>query len=62
MIFISPQNHKELTLNKKSFVTSDGRERYSVIKGVPVLLPEMTNPYNGEKLRWIPFAEYDSAW
>ena len=44
MIFVAPQSHKELVLNNKSLVTTDGKEKYTVIKDVPVLLPEKTNP------------------
>ena len=44
MIFVAPQSRKKLVLNKKSFVTTDSKESYPVIKGVPILLPEKTNP------------------
>ena len=36
MIFVAPQSHKELVLNNKSLVTTDGKEKYAVIKDVPV--------------------------
>lgn len=44
MIFVAPQSHKKLILNNNELVSIDGKESYSVIKGVPVLLPEKTNP------------------
>ncbi len=44
MIFVAPQSRKKLILNKKSLETSDGKESYPIIKSVPVLLPEKTNP------------------
>ena len=43
-MIISPQSHKELVLNKNNLVSIDGTENYPIIKGVPVLLPEKTNP------------------
>lgn len=58
MIFIAPQSHKELDLNKKKLVTADGKECYSVIKGVPVLLPEKTNPDWSRELLEIIFWEH----
>ena len=44
MIFVAPQRRKELVLNKKTLVTTDGKEIYPIIKDVPILLPEKTNP------------------
>ena len=44
MIFVAPQSRKELVLNKKALVTTDGKESYPIIKDVPILLPERTNP------------------
>lgn len=32
MIFVAPQSHEELILNKKKLVSKDGKECYSVIK------------------------------
>lgn len=58
MIFIAPQSHTELYLNKKKLVTADGKECYSVIKGVPVLLPEKTNPDWSRELLEIIFWEH----
>ncbi len=58
MIFVTPQSHKELTLNKKKLVTTDGNECYSVIKGVPVLLPEKMNPDWSRELIEIIFWEH----
>lgn len=58
MIFVSPQSRKELLLNKKMLVSSDGKESFAVIKGVPVLLPEKTNPDWSRELLEIIFWEY----
>lgn len=58
MIFIAPQSHKELILNKKKLVSMDGKESYSVIKGVPVLLPKKTNPDWCRELLEIIFWEH----
>lgn len=58
MIFVTPQSHKELALNKKKLVTADGKECYSVIKGVPILLPEKTNPDWSRELLEIIFWEF----
>lgn len=58
MIFVSPQSHKALALNKKSLVTTDGKESYPIIKGVPVLLPEKTNPDWARELIEIIFWEH----
>lgn len=61
MIFVAPQSHKELISNKKELVSTDGKESYSVIKGVPVLLPEKTNPDWSRELIEIIFWEYPEA-
>ena len=61
MIFVAPQSHKELISNKKQLVSTDGKENYSVIKGVPVLLPEKTNPDWSRELIEIIFWEYPEA-
>lgn len=58
MIFISPQSHKKLTFNKKKLVTTDGKECYSVIEDVPILLPEKTNPDWSRELIEIIFWEH----
>ena len=58
MNFISPQSRKELFLNKKQFKTSDNKESYPVIKGVPILLPEKTNPDWTRELLEIIFWEH----
>lgn len=58
MNFISPQTHKELVLNKKMLVTSDEKETYPIIKGVPVLLPEKTSPDWNRELVEIIFWEH----
>ncbi len=58
MIFVAPQSHKDLVVNKKRLMTSDGKESYSVIKGVPVLLPEKTNPDWSRELLEIIFWEH----
>lgn len=58
MIFVTPQSHKDLVLNKKKLVTSDAEEDYSVIKRVPVLLPEKTNPDWNRELLEIIFWEH----
>ena len=58
MIFTSPQTHKELLLRKKCLVSADGRESYPVIKGVPILLPEKTNPDWCRELLEIIFWEH----
>ena len=61
MIFVAPQSHKELVLNNKSLVTTDGKEKYTVIKDVPVLLPEKTNPDWNRELIEIIFWEHPDA-
>lgn len=61
MIFVSPQSHKELVLNKKNLVSIDGKENYPIIKGVPVLLPEKTNPDWSRELLEIIFWEYPNV-
>ena len=58
MIFVAPQSHKELVLNKKHLVTLGGEESYSVIEGVPILLPENTNPDWSRELIEIIFWEH----
>lgn len=58
MIFVAPQSHKDLVLNKNKLVSTDGTENYSVIKGVPVLLPEKTNPDWSRELIEIIFWEH----
>ena len=58
MIIVAPQSHKELLLDKKSLVTTDGKESYSVIKNVPILLPEKTNPDWARELLEIIFWEH----
>lgn len=57
MIFVAPQSHKELIPNNDELVSNDGKERYSVIKGVPILLPEKTNPDWSRELIEIIFWE-----
>lgn len=61
MIFVAPQSRKDLISNKKSLVTSDGKESYSVTKGVPVLLPEKTNPDWSRELLEIIFWEHPNV-
>lgn len=58
MIYVSPQSKKELVLSKNNLVSQDGNESYSIIKGVPVLLPEKTNPDWSRELVEIIFWEY----
>lgn len=58
MIYITPQSHKELVTNKKKLISLDGKESYSVIKGVPILLPENTNPDWNRELLEIIFWEH----
>lgn len=58
MIFVSPQSHKELVLNKNELTSIDGTENYSIIKDVPVLLPEKTNPDWSRELIEIIFWEH----
>lgn len=58
MIFISPQSHKKLILKKKNLVSTDGKENYPIIKGVPILLPEKTNPDWSRELIEIIFWEH----
>ncbi len=57
-IYVTPQSHKELLLNRKKLLTTDGEEHYSVIKGVPVLLPKKTNPDWSRELLEIIFWEH----
>lgn len=57
-IYVAPQSHKELILNNNEFVSFDGKESYSVIKGVPILLPENTNPDWSRELIEIIFWEH----
>lgn len=57
MSFVAPQSHKKLIFNKKKLVSTDGKESYSVIKGVPVLLPARTNPDWSRELIEIIFWE-----
>ena len=61
MIFVAPQSHKELILNKKKLASRDGKESYSVIEGIPILLPEKTNPDWSRELIEIIFWEYPEA-
>lgn len=61
MIFVAPQSHKKLILNNNELVSIDGKESYSVIKGVPVLLPEKTNPDWSRELIEIIFWEHPYA-
>lgn len=58
MIFVAPQSRKELVLNKKTLVTTDGKEIYPIIKDVPILLPEKTNPDWARELLEIIFWEH----
>jgi len=58
MIFVTPQSHKDLIFKKNKLVSTDGEECYSVIEGVPVLLPEKTNPDWSRELIEIIFWEY----
>ena len=58
MIFVAPQSHKELVLNKKRLETFDGKESYPIIKNVPILLPEKTNPDWARELLEIIFWEH----
>lgn len=58
MIFVAPQSHKELISNNNELVSIDGKESYSVIKDVPVLLPEKTNPDWSRELIEIIFWEH----
>ncbi len=61
MIFVTPQSHKELISKKNILVSVDGEESYSVIEGVPVLLPEKTNPDWSRELIEIIFWEYPNV-
>lgn len=58
MIFVTPQSHKDLIFKKNKLVSTDVEECYSVIEGVPVLLPEKTNPDWSRELIEIIFWEY----
>ena len=58
MIFVAPQTHKELVINKKKLVSTDDKENYPIIKGVPVLLPEKTSPDWNRELIEIIFWEH----
>ena len=58
MIFVTPQSHKELIAKKNELVTIDSKESYPVIEGVPVLLPEKTNPDWCRELIEIIFWEH----
>lgn len=58
MIFVAPQSHKELISEKKKLVSKDGKESYSIIEGVPILLPEKTNPDWSRELIEIIFWEH----
>ncbi len=58
MIFVAPQSHKELILEKNKLVTSDATESYPIIEGVPILLPEKTNPDWSRELIEIIFWEH----
>lgn len=58
MIFVAPQSRRELVLNKGMLVSVDGKETYSVIKDVPILLPEKTNPDWNRELLEIIFWEH----
>ncbi len=58
MIFVTPQSHKDLIFKKNKLISTDGEECYSVIEGVPVLLPEKTNPDWSRELIEIIFWEY----
>ncbi len=60
MIFVAPQSHKKLISNKNILVSTDGKESYSVIKGVPILLPEKTNPDWSRELIEIIFWEHSN--
>lgn len=60
MIFVAPQSHKKLSLNKNKLVSTDGKESYSVIKEVPILLPEKTNPDWSRELIEIIFWEHSN--
>ena len=61
MIFVSPQSHQELIAEKKELVSKDGKESYSIIEGVPILLPEKTNPDWCRELIEIIFWEHTDA-
>lgn len=61
MIFVAPQSHKELFLKKNKLVSIDGEESYSIIEGVPVLLPEKTNPDWSRELLEIIFWEHSDV-
>lgn len=61
MIFATPQSHKELTLNKKHLVSTDGKEKFSIVKGVPILLPEKMNPDWSRELIEIIFWEHPNV-
>lgn len=58
MIFVAPQSHNELILKNNKLVSIDGKENYSTIKGVPILLPEKTNPNWNRELIEIIFWEH----
>ncbi len=61
MIFITPQSHKDLFINKNKLVSMDGEESYSIIEGVPILLPEKTNPDWSRELLEIIFWEHPDS-
>lgn len=58
MQYISPVSGQKLRVKRKSFVTTNGEETYSVIKGVPVLLPPSTNPDWNRELIEVLLWEY----
>ena len=58
MIFVAPQSHNELIKEKNKLISIDGKESYSIIEGVPVLLPDKTNPDWSRELIEIIFWEH----
>lgn len=61
MVFVAPQSHEELFINKKTLVSKNGKESYAVMKGIPILLPEKTNPDWNRELIEIIFWDHPEA-
>ena len=58
MIFVTPQSLKDLIKKGNQLISTDEKEIYSLIEGVPVLLPEKTNPDWCRELLEIIFWEH----
>lgn len=58
MIFVTPQSHDELIKKNNKLVSKDGKESYAIVKGIPILLPETTNPDWNRELIEVIFWEH----